>query len=184
MSRTGIFHVLFALFFSTLTIFIFQDLVLPAAPRSFQPILPIHFVHRKQENTCIESHNVADITFTLQQATRFEANQNTSSIVGGLSPRQDHRRRHSLQDWRIRPIAHQGADQGIRLIISHCQSHSTLQLPTCYERLLALSNPCWTLPVGCSLVHRGQIESTINCQIYRRSHHLSHLFFQQWLRHK
>ena len=36
-----------------------------------------------------------------------------------------------------------------------CQSHSTLRLPTCYERLLALSNPCWTLPVGCSLVHRG-----------------------------
>ena len=37
----------------------------------------------------------------------------------------------------------------------HCQSHSTLRLPTCCERLLALSNPCWTLPVGCSLVHRG-----------------------------
>ena len=43
-----------------------------------------------------------------------------------------------------------------------CQSHSTLRLPTCYEHLLALSNPCWTLPVGCSLVHRGRIESTIN----------------------
>ena len=43
-----------------------------------------------------------------------------------------------------------------------CQSHSTLQLPTCCERLLALSNPCWTLPVGCSLVHRGRVESTIN----------------------
>ena len=43
-----------------------------------------------------------------------------------------------------------------------CQSHSTLRLPTCYERLLALSNPCRTLPVGCSLVHRGRIESTIN----------------------
>ena len=43
-----------------------------------------------------------------------------------------------------------------------CQSHSTLWLPTCDERLLALSNPCWTLPVGCSLVHRGRIESTIN----------------------
>ena len=28
--------------------------------------------------------------------------------------------------------------------------------------LLVLSNPCWTLPVGCSLVHRGRIESTIN----------------------
>ena len=45
---------------------------------------------------------------------------------------------------------------------SGCQSHSTLRLPTCCERLLALSNPCWTLPVGCSLVHRGRIESTIN----------------------
>ena len=44
----------------------------------------------------------------------------------------------------------------------HCQSHSTLWLPTCYEHLLALSNPCWTLPVGCSLVHRGRVESTIN----------------------
>ena len=43
-----------------------------------------------------------------------------------------------------------------------CQSHSTLWLPTCYERLLVLSNPCWTLPVGCSLVHRGRVESTIN----------------------
>ena len=43
-----------------------------------------------------------------------------------------------------------------------CQSHSTLRLPTCYERLLVLSNPCWTLPVGCSLVHRGRVESTIN----------------------
>ena len=43
-----------------------------------------------------------------------------------------------------------------------CQSHSTLQLPTCCERLLALSNPCWTLPVGCSLVHRGRVESTTN----------------------
>ena len=43
-----------------------------------------------------------------------------------------------------------------------CQSHSNLRLPPCYERLLALSNPCWTLPVGCSLVHRGWIESTIN----------------------
>ena len=44
----------------------------------------------------------------------------------------------------------------------HCQSHSTLRLPMCYERQLALSNPCWTLPVGCSLVHRGRIGSTIN----------------------
>ena len=43
-----------------------------------------------------------------------------------------------------------------------CQSHSTLRLPTCCEHLLVLSNPCWTLPVGCSLVHRGRIESTIN----------------------
>ena len=43
-----------------------------------------------------------------------------------------------------------------------CQSHSTLWLPTCCERLHALSNPCWTLPVSCSLVHRGRIESTIN----------------------
>ena len=45
---------------------------------------------------------------------------------------------------------------------ANCQSHSTLRLPTYYERLLALSNPCWTLPVGCSLVHRGRVESTIN----------------------
>ena len=50
----------------------------------------------------------------------------------------------------------------IRATPARCQSHSTLWLPTCYERLLALSNPCWTLPVGCSLVHRGRVESTIN----------------------
>ena len=48
-----------------------------------------------------------------------------------------------------------------------CQSHSTLRLPTCCECLLALSNPCWTLPVGCSLVHRGRIESTINLYLSR-----------------
>ena len=30
------------------------------------------------------------------------------------------------------------------------------------ERLLVLTNPCWSLPIGCSLVHRGQIESTIS----------------------
>ena len=29
------------------------------------------------------------------------------------------------------------------------------------ERLLVLTNPCWSLPIGCSLVHRGWIESTI-----------------------
>ena len=29
------------------------------------------------------------------------------------------------------------------------------------EHLLALTNPCWSLPIGCSLVHRGRIESTI-----------------------
>ena len=29
------------------------------------------------------------------------------------------------------------------------------------ECLLALTNPCWSLPIGCSLVHRGRIESTI-----------------------
>ena len=59
----------------------------------------------------------------------------------------------------------QGAGQMkvcVLLIARVCQSHSTLRLPMCYECLLALSNPCWTLPVGCSLVHRGRIESTIN----------------------
>ena len=29
------------------------------------------------------------------------------------------------------------------------------------EHLLALTNPCWSLPIGCSLVHRGRIEGTI-----------------------
>ena len=51
-------------------------------------------------------------------------------------------------------------DQGV--VLDECQSHSTLWLPTCCERLLVLSNPCWTLPVGCSLVHRGRIKGTIN----------------------
>ena len=37
----------------------------------------------------------------------------------GLGPQQDHQRQHSLQDRRIRPIAHQGADQGVCLIVSH-----------------------------------------------------------------
>ena len=75
----------------------------------FIPLSPAHSVHRNK-TTRVLNQDVADITFTLQQATRFEANQNTSSIVGGLSPRQDHRRRHSLQDWRIHPVAHQGTN--------------------------------------------------------------------------
>ena len=54
------------------------------------------------------------------------------------------------------------SNKGGEYMSTECQSHSTLRLPTCYERLLVLSNPCWTLPVGCSLVHRGRIESTIN----------------------
>ena len=29
------------------------------------------------------------------------------------------------------------------------------------ECLLALTNPCWSLPIGCSYIHRGLIESTI-----------------------
>ena len=29
------------------------------------------------------------------------------------------------------------------------------------EHLLALTNPCWSLPIGCSLVHRGRIKGTI-----------------------
>ena len=35
VSRTGIFHILFALFFLTLTILIFQDLILSTSPHSF-----------------------------------------------------------------------------------------------------------------------------------------------------
>ena len=46
VSRTGIFHVLFALFFLTLTIFICPDLILSTSPHSFQTISPIHSVHR------------------------------------------------------------------------------------------------------------------------------------------
>ena len=143
-------------------IIIFQGLILSTSPHSFQTISSAHSVQQVNKNACIETHNVANTTFILQRATCFKPRRNMSSIVWRLSSRQDHRRRHSLQDRRIRPIAHQGADQGISLIISHCQSHSTLRLPTCYECLLALSNPCWTLPVGCSLVHRGRIKSTIN----------------------
>ena len=65
------------------------------------------------------------------------------------------RRQMSILDWSIK-------DSKRHLGTKLCQSHSTLRLPTCYERLLALSNPCWTLPVGCSLVHRRRVESTIN----------------------
>ena len=46
VSQTGIFHVLFALFFTTHTIFIFQGLVLPSNLHLFRTILPAHFVHR------------------------------------------------------------------------------------------------------------------------------------------
>ena len=51
------------------------------------------------------THDVADTTFILQRAARFKTRQKPSSIVWGLSPRQDHRRRHPLQDRRVSPIA-------------------------------------------------------------------------------
>ena len=119
MSRTGIFRVLFALIFLTLTIVSFQGLILSTSPHLFLTISSAYSVQQVNKNACIETHNVANTTFILQRATRFKPRQNTSSIVWRLSSRQDHRRRHSLQDRRIRPIAHQGADQGVCLIISH-----------------------------------------------------------------
>ena len=73
------------------------------------------------------------------------------------------RRRHILVPPLIQVTkASNASDPSLIVHGQLCQSHSTLRLPTCCERLLALSNPCWTLPVGCSLVHRGQVESTIN----------------------
>ena len=58
-----------------------SGLVLSTLPHLFQTISPTHFVHRYQENTCIETHYVADTTFILQRATRFKPRRNTSSIV-------------------------------------------------------------------------------------------------------
>ena len=104
LSRTGIFHVLFALFFIILTILILQDLILSNIPCSFRTISPAHSIQQVTENMCIESHNVADTMFILQQAARFETRRNTSSIVRGLKPRQDDRLNYLLQDRRIRPI--------------------------------------------------------------------------------
>ena len=104
LSRTGIFHVLFALFFIILTILILQDLILSNIPCSFRTISPAHSIQQVTENMCIESHNVADTMFILQRAARFETRWNTSSIVRGLKPRQDDRLNYLLQDRRIRPI--------------------------------------------------------------------------------
>ena len=81
MSQTGIFHVLFALFFLKLTILIIQGLILSNITCSFQTISPAHSVQQITENVCIESHNVANTTFILQRATRFKTRRNTSSIV-------------------------------------------------------------------------------------------------------
>ena len=44
--------------------------------------------------------------------------------------------------------------KGVRATLLFSSQHAA-------ERLLALTNPCWSLPIGCSLVHRGQIKSTI-----------------------
>ena len=104
LSRTGIFHVLFALFFIILMILILQDLILSNIPCSFRTISPAHSIQQVTENMCIESHNVADTMFILQRAARFKTRQNMSSIVRGLKPRQDDRLNYLLQDWRIRPI--------------------------------------------------------------------------------
>ena len=59
LSRTGIFHVLFALFFSTLTNTILQiSSYHPHHTRS-KSISPAHSVHRYQENACIRTQDVA-----------------------------------------------------------------------------------------------------------------------------
>ena len=65
-------HVLFALFFSTLTILIFQDLIFSTSPHSFQTISSAHFAQQINKNVCIKSHKIADTTFILQWATRFK----------------------------------------------------------------------------------------------------------------
>ena len=58
LSWTGIFHVLFALFFLTLTILICSDLILSISSHSFQTISPTHSVCRKQENTKHELYSM------------------------------------------------------------------------------------------------------------------------------
>ena len=57
LTRIGIFCVLFALIFLTLTIIIFQGLILSISPHSFQTISSAHSVQQVNENVCIESHN-------------------------------------------------------------------------------------------------------------------------------
>ena len=54
LSRTGIFQVLFALFFLKTYEHYPSDSILSSSPRSFKPISPAHSVHRYKENACIE----------------------------------------------------------------------------------------------------------------------------------
>ena len=46
LSRTGIFHVLFALFFQKFTILTLPDFIHQTTLHSLQTIPPAHFVHR------------------------------------------------------------------------------------------------------------------------------------------
>ena len=60
----------------------------------------------------------------LQWMTHFKTRQQALQY-DKLGPRQDYRRRHPFKNQRIGPIAHQGTDQGVSLVVSHMDGQLT-----------------------------------------------------------
>ena len=114
VSRTGIFHILFAFIFSALTLVVtVQSLISNTSLHSLLSISPSNFVsdhQRKPNSACIQSHNVANTTLELQRTARFKTKEKQQDY---LIVRQNDRTRNPLQDRRIGTIAHQRTYQGI-----------------------------------------------------------------------
>ena len=70
--RTGIFHVLFALFFLNTYVLYLSRSYLIKQPTLVQTIPSAHSAQQINKDAYIESHNIANATFILQRATRFK----------------------------------------------------------------------------------------------------------------
>ena len=135
MSRTGIFHILFTLFFSTLTILIFLVLILSSHLHLFKPFrLLTMFTDNQKARVLNPRHSRHNANTTTGDP--FQTRRNTSSIVLGLGPRKDDRINHLLQDRRVHAVTCPQSWRG---------SPASLQLSQS-----PYSCPFFTLPLRCS----------------------------------
>ena len=84
VSRTGIFHVLFAFIFKCIDTRCYSSRSYSnTSLHSLLSISPSNFVsghQRKPNSACIQSHNVANTTLELQRTARFKARRNNRTI--------------------------------------------------------------------------------------------------------